>query len=167
MWWSTSHLLLPLPGLPPSSPFPLMNTCPVGREVDHHTHDWASTDVELLQAAFSWAMHLGEALRPSCPRTCPVVPPPWDETWFSLDTHQYLSKARVKGAVRSAPHPSLYPCRVNAPSQCPQYPTRKGGKPAQALGPVREGEMPTLRVKITLLFVVSSHKPGPKVDTWV
>ena len=60
----------------------------VGRDL----HQVVLGDVELLQAAFSWAVHLGEALRPSCPRTCPVVPPPWDETWFSLDTHRCLSK---------------------------------------------------------------------------
>lgn len=120
-----SHLSLPLPGLPPSSPSPLKNTCPVGREVDHHTHDWASTDVELPQAAFSWSMHLGEALRPSCPRTCPVVLPPWDETWFSLDTHRCLSKPRVKGAVHSAPRPSLYPCKGECPQPMPTVPNQK------------------------------------------
>ena len=127
MYLPDSHLSLPLPRLPSSSPFPLMNTCPVGREVDHHTHDWASTDVELPQAAFSWPVHLGEALRPSYPRTCPVVLPPWDETWFSLDTHpldthRCISKPRAKGAVRSAPawraaSPCL-PDRTCQPSQC-------------------------------------------------
>lgn len=79
-------------------------------------------------------MHLSEALRPSYPRTCPVVLPPWDETWFSLDTHRCISKPRVKElSVQHHTSPSTL-ARVSAPSQCPQYPTRKGGKPAKALG---------------------------------